>query len=310
MMSMSRRAAASISAVALVVLYALITFVPRVAAADRSAFAGRLDSGSGLIVMERLALSTITIVTLSVGLLVVCWRTYRRQGHGAAVHIAAAVVGAVVSAELLKHFLPTAAGTLPFGQIVAGGSFPSGHATIATGFALAVASTLDPKPARRCWGPLVAWVSLVAAGTVAAGWHRPSDAVGGVLLAVIWHTALVRRRVADEADGAAVGRSRMGVPPAASISGWGWWAVMGAAVMAGALAPQARSGPELGEAASPLYVVGLAAVLAATGALLLLGPSRGPALRPESSGSARVSIDSVLQPRIGTQGRLRSDERQ
>lgn len=310
MRSPSRRATASISAVALVVLYALITFVPRVAAADRSAFAGRLDSGSGLIVMERLALSTITILTLSVGLLEVCWRTYRRQGRRPAVRIAGAVVGAVVSAELLKHFLPTAAGTSPVGQIVAGGSFPSGHATIATGFALAVASTLDPKLARRCWGPLVAWVSLVAAGTVAAGWHRPSDAVGGVLLAVIWHSALVRRRLADEAEGAAVGRSRVGVPFAASISGWGWWAVMGAAVIAGALAPQTRSGPELGEAASPLYVVGLAAVLAATGVLLLLGPSREPAPGPGSSRVARVSVDNVRQPRIGTQRRLRSDERQ
>lgn len=246
MRSPSRRATASISAVALIVLYALITFVPRVAAADRSALVSRLDSGSGLIVMERLALSTITIVTLSVGLLVVSWRTYRRQGRGPAVRIAAAVIGAVVSAELLKHFLPTAAGASPVGQIVAGGSFPSGHATIATGFALAVASTLNPKLARRCWGPLVAWVSLVAAGTVAAGWHRPSDAVGGVLLGVTWHSALVRRRAADEAEGVTVGRSRVGAPFSASTSGWGWWAVMGAAVIAGAVAPQTRSGPSSG----------------------------------------------------------------
>lgn len=309
MRSPSRRATASISAVALVVLYALITFVPRVSAADRSALAGRLDSGSGLIVMERLALSTITILTLSVGLLVVCWRMYQRQGRGAAVRSVVAVVGAVVSAELLKHFLPTAAGTSPVGQIVAGGSFPSGHATIATGFALALASTLDSKLARRYWGPLVAWVTLVAAGTVAAGWHRPSDAVGGVLLAVSWHSALVHRRVSDEAEGETVGRSRVGVRLAASVAGWGWWAVMGAAVIAGALAPQARSGPELGEAASPLYVVGLASVLAATGVLILLGPSREPVLRPGSSRGPRLN-DHVHPPRIGTQGRLRSDARQ
>lgn len=310
MTSMSRRATVSISAVALVVLYALITFVPRLASVDRSAFAGRLDSGTRLIVMERLALSTITILTLSAGLLVVCGRTYRRQGLGPALRMATAVVGAVVSAELLKHFLPTASGTSPLGLVVAGGSFPSGHATIATGFALALASTLGPKLARRWWGPLVAWVSLVAAGTVAAGWHRPSDAVGGVLLAVIWHAALVRGREADEATAAAATRSRVGVPIAALISGWGWWAAMATAVIAGALAPQARSGHELGEAASPLYLVGLAAVLAATGALILLGPWREPALRTGSSRGARVSVERVMQPHTATQRRLRRDERQ
>ncbi len=288
MTSPTPRVTAAISAVALVALYASITVVPRVAEADRSAFAGRLDSGSGLIVIERLALSTITIVTLSVGLLAVFVRTYQRAGRGSAVRIAGAVVGGVVSAELLKHVLPTAADASA-GQFVAGGSFPSGHATIATGFALAVVSTLDAKLARRCWGPLVAWVSLVAAGTVAAGWHRPSDAVGGVLLAVSWHSALVHRQVADPANGSAVGRSRVGVRFATSVSGWGWWVVVGAAVIAGALAPQSRSGPELGEVASPLFVVGLSAVLATTGALMLLGPSHVPALQRGSSRGVRLS---------------------
>lgn len=176
------RSAAAISAVALVALYASITVVPRIAEADRSAFAGRLDSGSGLIVVERLALSTITIVTLSAGLLVVFVRAYQRTGRGPAVRIAGAVVGGVVSAELLKHVLPTAV-SMSAGRFAASGSFPSGHATIATGFALAVVSTLDAKLARRCWGPLVAWVSLARP----AQWQR-----GGIAPVTPWEGSCSR----------------------------------------------------------------------------------------------------------------------
>lgn len=92
------------------------------------------------------------------------------------------------------------------------------------------------------------------------------------MLAVTWHGALVPRRVADPAHGSLVGRPQVGIRFATSVSGWVWWVVVGAAVIAGALAPQSRSGPEFGEVASPLFVVGLSAVLATTGALMLVGP--------------------------------------
>ena len=62
-------------------------------------------------------------------------------------------------------------------------TFPSGHATIATGFVIALIFVSSPR-----WRPTLAlagavWISLVCSGTLAAGWHRPSDAVGGVALA-------------------------------------------------------------------------------------------------------------------------------
>jgi membrane-associated phospholipid phosphatase len=275
MTSLSRRAIAWISAAGLVVLFEL---VPSIGAADRSAFSGRLDSGTALMVVERLALATISVVTLAVGLVVLTGYTARRRGIGPAVRIAVSVVGAAVSAELLKRVLPFDPTPTPTGQAISSGSFPSGHSAIAAAFALAVAATVGPRLARLWWGPLVAWVSLVAAGTVAAGWHRPSDAVGGVLLAVIWHTVLVRRP-ASEASSSLAGREPGGLPSARGIPGSRWWALMGAAILAGALAPRAGAGTELGEAARRLYVLGLGAVLAATGALMLVGPQRVPALR-------------------------------
>ncbi|WP_412542498.1 phosphatase PAP2 family protein [Longispora sp. K20-0274] len=62
-------------------------------------------------------------------------------------------------------------------------SFPSGHVTVAAGLVLALVLAL---PARgRVWAliPGTAAVGLVAVATVVAGWHRPSDAIGGALIA-------------------------------------------------------------------------------------------------------------------------------
>jgi membrane-associated phospholipid phosphatase len=276
MTSLSRRALGSIAAAAFLALFALVRLVPVVDAADRSAFSGRLDSGTTLIAIERLALATVSLATLAVGLLVLGVVTVRRRGVGAGVRIVASVVGAAVSAEVLKRVLPFDPGQTDTGQAITSGSFPSGHSAIAAAFALAVAATLGPRLARLWWGPLVMWVSLVAAGTVAAGWHRPSDAVGGVLLAVVWHTALVRRPVA-EALPAAVVRERTAIRSRVVVPGWRWWLAACAAILVGALLPHAGPEIELRETASHLYVIGLAAVLATTGALMLVVQERAPA---------------------------------
>jgi hypothetical protein len=181
------------------------------------------------------------------------------------------VVGAVLSAELLKRVLPFDPMPTRAGEAVTSGSFPSGHSAIAAALALAVAATVGPRVARLWWGPLVAWVSLVAAATVAAGWHRPSDAVGGVLLAVVWHTALVPRTT-SVAPAVVPGRERGASTSVGGIPGWRWWGAMCAVILIGALVPRAGADLELGEMTSRLYVLGLGAVLATTGALLLVGP--------------------------------------
>ena len=64
------------------------------------------------------------------------------------------------------------------------------------------------------WRPLVAllgvlWSSAVATGVVAAGWHRPSDAIGGIALATAW---LVARRRAPQQ------RARPGQPSRAACA--------------------------------------------------------------------------------------------
>lgn len=88
-------------------------------------------------------------------------------------------------AELLKQVLPrrsagsmdTTLGAFDYN------TFPSGHAAIATAFVIAL--LLISSASWRPWIALLGgvWVSLVASGVLAAGWHRPSDALGGIALA-------------------------------------------------------------------------------------------------------------------------------
>ncbi len=100
----------------------------------------------------------------------------------------AGVSVAIVGAELLKLILPWHA-LIPLDALYAGGlvnaSFPSGHTTIGTSVPLAFVLVSSAR-----WRPWLAAVAgLISAsyatGVVFAGWHRPSDAIGGVL----WATA-------------------------------------------------------------------------------------------------------------------------
>ena len=92
----------------------------------------------------------------------------------------------MLAAELLKRFLPRPELDGQWEQYLvdkAIDTFPSGHVTIATAFVLAL--LLVSPPRLRAWiagigSVLVAWVGM---GVVIAGWHRPSDSVGGALLA-------------------------------------------------------------------------------------------------------------------------------
>ncbi|MEU9509362.1 phosphatase PAP2 family protein [Micromonospora sp. NPDC048170] len=63
-------------------------------------------------------------------------------------------------------------------------SFPSGHVTAATALLLAFVLVLPGWARRWLAVPGALGVSVVASATMIAGWHRFSDTLGGVLLAV------------------------------------------------------------------------------------------------------------------------------
>ncbi len=111
-----------------------------------------------------------------------------RRRPAVAVAVVAIIAGASVTTEALKPLLAMARpdGVSVSQSLADAGSWPSGHATAA--MSLALCATLA-APAR--WRPFVA--ALGAAFAVAVcysfltlGWHFPSDALAGLLVASIW----------------------------------------------------------------------------------------------------------------------------
>lgn len=158
---------------------------------------------------------------------------------------AAAVVVLVgltsVSSQLLKAVLayPRYEGRVG-GAHVAPEAFPSGHSTAAMTIAIALVFV---TPARL--RPLAAVVGTgfalsVAYSVIALGWHFPSDAVGGFLLAAGWGLVLMAALVAlDERYPARTGRTRVAESVRTAterVTGIGLAAVAGAGavVVAGA----------------------------------------------------------------------------
>ena len=150
-----------------------------------SAYLGRLVESKSTRATASSILNLITGFTIALMLVViVVIGLLRRQILVSAV-AGGGFLAAIVAAEVLKRTLPRPEiSVLEVSTKFEGfNTFPSGHATIATAFVLATLVISSPR-----WRPAVAlagalWVSLVCSGTLAAGWHRPSDAVGGVALA-------------------------------------------------------------------------------------------------------------------------------
>jgi membrane-associated phospholipid phosphatase len=100
-------------------------------------------------------------------------------------------VGALVTSEVLKSKLgashPTASG---YGTYVRH-SWPSGAVTAATAVACSLVLVVPPRlrPYAAVLG--AAFALAVAGSVVRLGWHYPSDAIGGVLIALTWGAVAV-----------------------------------------------------------------------------------------------------------------------
>jgi membrane-associated phospholipid phosphatase len=100
----------------------------------------------------------------------------------------AAVIGAVVSAEVLKRLLAVQR-PFPADHYMPAASWPSAHTTAAVSLLLALVIVL-PANLRRPVA-LVGGLGVAAAlgAIVLMGFHYPSDVLGGVLLATGWAAA-------------------------------------------------------------------------------------------------------------------------
>jgi len=105
-----------------------------------------------------------------------------RKRFGLAGMGAAVLGGSLLVAHVLKLYVFTRP-AFGGGQAVAGhNSFPSGHVTAAMAIVLMTMVVLPRKARPFVIAPGAIGVSWVAASTVALGWHRLSDTVGGGLL--------------------------------------------------------------------------------------------------------------------------------
>lgn len=146
-------------------------------------------------------LEVVSIGTLVLATLLVVGLAFARRRPRLALVAAVSIVASLVCTELLKMVIlerPPLIGE----TLIVENSYPSGHTTV--GMSIAVAVMLV-APRRALIGVAIG-AGLVGAAfgvaVVAAGWHRPSDAVGafGVVLSVAAACAAVARRYPDRPD--------------------------------------------------------------------------------------------------------------
>ena len=167
---------------------------------DNDAYFRARESARLVVEADKELLDKIRRPTLGLALAVMIVVGLVRRAVSVGLIAVVGVTVAVAGAEILKGTLPwtdLVPSDAALGARLQAESYPSGHSTIATSVALA-AVMLVPV-AWRAWSGVVAGLATatVATSVVIAGWHRPSDALGGVCWAglVMGIAALVAFKV-------------------------------------------------------------------------------------------------------------------
>lgn len=175
-----------------VLLYLVFVRTPIGQRWDDRAYLGSLVAGleSRQRITSILHEIRISTLVLMVALLLVIGLLRRR--FATAVITAVAFGGAVATAEVLKRVLHRPDLAPDMNTLINESNidtFPSGHATIATAFALGllIVSSLRARLWIAAFGML--WAAGISTAALIAGWHRPSDLIGGVALATAWLAA-------------------------------------------------------------------------------------------------------------------------
>jgi membrane-associated phospholipid phosphatase len=146
---------------------------------------GRSTSAEAAAAAERV-LSVLSRSTIALGtLIVVAVAVIQRRPRLALVAVAA-IVGANVTTQLLKTVFLDRSDLLGGLFYPLPNSFPSGHATAAASIAVGVLLVLPPLLRAPAVIVSAIVVAMVGASTLAAGWHRMADAMGGVFVATSW----------------------------------------------------------------------------------------------------------------------------
>jgi membrane-associated phospholipid phosphatase len=201
---------------------------------DRALLGGQLASLEHRQLLTS-ALHGIRISTIGLMVVLLLVIGLVRRQLPTAIIVIVAFGGAVLSAEVLKLTLPRRDLAPELNAYVDNGNidtYPSGHATIAMGFALALVIIASPRyrPAAAAFGML--WAAAISMAALAAGWHRPSDVLGGMSLALMWLAAAGAITVARYGHLHPSGKPARDAIPiaaaallicAAALGAWIWW---------------------------------------------------------------------------------------
>jgi membrane-associated phospholipid phosphatase len=148
----------------------------------RGADIGRSHLADGVLaVLDVVSVAGLLGATLTIGFIALA-----RRRVAVAVAASLLVVGANVSAQLLKKVLERPDVGLDSIAPATLNSFPSGHTTAAASVAVALVLVV-PAAVRGLTALLgAAYAALTGVATLSAGWHRPSDAVASFLLVGVW----------------------------------------------------------------------------------------------------------------------------
>lgn len=128
--------------------------------------------------------------TLAAGILLILGVAMVQRRPRLAIVATAAVVGANVSSQVLKTVVLDRSDLLEGLFYPLPNSFPSGHATAAASIAVGLLLVLPPLLRAPSVLLSAVVVAIVGASTLAAGWHRMADAMGGVFVATAWGAGL------------------------------------------------------------------------------------------------------------------------
>lgn len=275
------------SVVVSVVVYLALVCTPVGQQLGDDILADRLRLDRRLRVSTQTALMLLTARSLLVLALGVAVVPLVQRRWRLALGVVVVVLGTAVIVEVLKAVLPRPDfGIDPPSE--SANSLPSGHASIGVALALALVMVV-PVGWRRWAGALGgAGAAFIAAGVIVAGWHRPSDVMSGVLLAVavaaVVSAALLWWRS---------GTPESGVHELGAAGSGRWWvagvvAVVAPLVAAPVLVTVVPGGPDVWRAGVDVAVGVAVAVVAAVLAVGLFARTLvGTALDPVSPLPAR-----------------------
>jgi membrane-associated phospholipid phosphatase len=185
-------------AVLLAVLYVVAVRTSWGQRIDDAALDGRTTRATVLNATDRL-LNTISIASLALGSGAIMVVALVRKRPHLAVTAGIVIFGANVTTQVLKKLVlerPDLVGrpdALGFTN-----SFPSGHSTVAMSLAVALVLVVPARARLAAAFGGLAYATLVGAGTVTAGWHRPSDVLGAYFVVMVWAGVAVALLISTE----------------------------------------------------------------------------------------------------------------